>query len=331
MELQVKNSNDKPIHALVTGVGAIIGYGIIKSLRQSGLPIYIVGMDIYEDAVGQHWCDKFIQAKYAIDPNYIDFLKNVIQDNQIDIVFFGTEQEIYRVDSARDELAEDLSKLILNQSELLALAKDKWKTCIFLQQHGLGKITIPSVIVGNYEDISKQYGKTFLLKPRHSYASKGIEIVSNAEEFDFYKQRMGDNFMAQKLVGDLQHEYTIGIFGLGDGSYSGKISMRRQLSQEGATAKAWVIEDPLLDDTVDQLCQVFCPLGPTNLQFRLDAGQYLLLEINPRISSSTSLRMAFGYNEALLSIEYFLNKKIIVPKVYTGRAARFIDEVVIIQ
>ena len=70
MELQVKNSNDKPIHALVTGVGAIIGYGIIKSLRQSGLPIYIVGMDIYEDAVGQHWCDKFIQAKYAIDPNY---------------------------------------------------------------------------------------------------------------------------------------------------------------------------------------------------------------------------------------------------------------------
>lgn len=111
MEFQTKNN--RTIHALVTGVGAIIGYGVIKSLRQSGLPVYIVGMDIYEDAVGQHWCDKFVQAKYAVDPDYIQFLKGVIRENQIDIVFFGTEQEVYRTDGAREELGEDLAKLVL--------------------------------------------------------------------------------------------------------------------------------------------------------------------------------------------------------------------------
>ena len=39
----------KDIRVLVTGVGAIIGYGIIKSLRQSDYSVYIVGMDIYDD------------------------------------------------------------------------------------------------------------------------------------------------------------------------------------------------------------------------------------------------------------------------------------------
>lgn len=329
MEFQTKS--ERTIHALVTGVGAIIGYGVIKSLRQSGLPVYIVGMDIYEDAVGQHWCDKFIQAKYAVDPDYIQFLKDVIRENQIDIVFFGTEQEVYRTDGAREELGADLEKLVLNRSEILALSQDKWMTRAFLQQHGLGEFTIPSVIEGDYQEIAAQFGEKFLLKPRSSYASKGIETVSSPEEFAFYKQRMGDNFMAQKLVGDVQHEYTVGVFGLGDGTYSGKIAMRRVLSQEGATAKAEVIQDPLLDETVDRLCRAFRPIGPTNLQFRLDQGRYLLLEINPRISSSTSLRMAFGYNEALLCIEYFLHHQVIVPQVRSGHAARYIDEVVVVE
>lgn len=44
---------------LVTGVGAIIGYGIIRSLHVSQYPVKIVGMDIYSDAIGQKWCDVF--------------------------------------------------------------------------------------------------------------------------------------------------------------------------------------------------------------------------------------------------------------------------------
>ena len=42
---------------LVTGVGAIIGYGAVRSLRKSRTDVRIVGMDIYPDAVGQVWCD----------------------------------------------------------------------------------------------------------------------------------------------------------------------------------------------------------------------------------------------------------------------------------
>ena len=55
---------------LATGVGAIIGYGVVRSLRKSRFAVRIIGMDIYPDAAGQQWCDVFEQAVRADDPNY---------------------------------------------------------------------------------------------------------------------------------------------------------------------------------------------------------------------------------------------------------------------
>ena len=137
--------------------------------------------------------------------------------------------------------------------------------------------------------------------------------------------------MAQPVIGDSEHEYTVGVFGLGDGTYSGMIAMRRKLSQEGATAKAEVVLDTKLENTVQALVSVFKPNGPTNLQFRYHEGRYLLLEINPRISSSTSMRMALGYNEAEMCIRYYLESQIMVPQISKGKAIRYIDEVVVIS
>ena len=318
-------------NVLITGVGAIIGYGVIKSLRKTDLDVCIIGMDICDDAVGQHWCDQFIQSIPASDIEYITFLKNIIKEHNINIVFFGTEQEIYRVYHERKELGEYYKKMVTNRGILLDIAQDKWKTREFLLVNHLEKYAIPSVIEGSYEEISKQYGNTFLLKPRNSYASKGIEKVSDHESFNFYKKRMGKQFMAQRLIGDNLHEYTVGIFGLGNGEYSSKIMMRRQLSQEGATAKAWIVTNKKLEAAVNELVKVFKPIGPTNLQFREDNDTFYLLEINPRISSSTSIRTAFGHNEALMCVEYFLNNNVIYPTVQSGSAVRYIDEVVVID
>lgn len=323
---------NRTVNILVTGVGAIIGYGVIKSLKKSSIPMKIVGMDIYHDAVGQHWCDKFVQSIYAVDPNYITFLKRIIDDNKIDIVFFGTEQEIYRCAAAKDELGEKYySKLIINKNELLDLSTDKWKTREALISRGLGKYAIPSVIDGSYEEISALWGSEFLLKPRSSYASKGIHKVDNKEDFDFYKGKMGSNFMAQELIGDTEHEYTVGAFGFGNGDCACMIQMKRKLSQEGATAKAQCIIDDALSKAVIEMCKVFKPIGPTNFQFRKQGEKIFLLEINPRISSSTSIRSSFGYNEAILCVNYFLFDCFEKPVIKKGYATRFIDEVVVID
>jgi carbamoyl-phosphate synthase large subunit len=82
-----------------------------------------------------------------------------------------------------------------------------------------------------------------------------------------------------------------------------------------------------LDERIRQLCRHFEPEGPTNLQFRRDLGEYLLLEINPRISSSTSLRAAFGFNEAEACIRYYLEgRRPQLEHASGGSAVRFIED-----
>ena len=313
---------------LVTGIGAIIGYGIISSLKKSKYDCYIVGMDIYDDAAGQVWCDKFVQAILAADDRYIDFLQSVIEKYEIDLVFFGTEQEIQKCYSCREELGENYKKLVINTGDAIELSEDKWYTTCFLKDHGINYIN--SSISCDFNEARKMFGLPLLLKPRKSYASKGIIKASAEEEFNAWKIEQGNQFMVQEMIGDDDHEYTAATFAFGDGTCIKPIVMRRKLSKAGATDKAIVEPVPQIDEEIYKIVKALKPIGPTNFQFRLHNGKYLLLEINPRISSSTSIRTEFGYNEAEMCIEFFLEKhKPSDRKLRTGRAYRYITEAVI--
>jgi carbamoyl-phosphate synthase large subunit len=86
---------------------------------------------------------------------------------------------------------------------------------------------------------------------------------------------------------------------------------------------------PELETLVRQLSEAFRPIGPTNFQFRCHLGKFLLLEINPRISSSSSLRTAFGVNEPEMCIAYYLERK--RPEtgaIRLGSAARYVEDFV---
>lgn len=312
---------------LVTGVGAIIGYGVISSLRKSKYQCNIIGMDIYSDAVGQVWCDHFLQAIPAADENYINFLNETIDKYHIDLVFFGTEQEIQRCYECRVELQKNYSKLVLNRDNIIPIAGDKWKTHCFLTEHGIK--SIPSSIYYDFDEAKEEFGLPLLLKPRRSYASKGICLAYTKEEFDAWRTKYSDQFMVQKMVGDDEHEYTAATFGLRNGRCIHPIVMRRKLSKAGATDKAIVYPVPEIDSQIYRLCESLKPIGPINFQFRLHDGDFLLLEINPRISASTSIRTAFGYNEAEMCIGFFL-EGVLPPEpiIRTGRAYRYITEAV---
>ncbi|WP_392560001.1 ATP-grasp domain-containing protein [Orbus mooreae] len=315
------------MRVLVTGVGAIIGYGVINSIRNYDKHILIVGMDIYSDAVGQYWCDQFVQAKPASSEEYPQFLQEVIKQYEIDLVIPCIEQDISRMLAIQPLFAEHAVKFVLPNKDIHHITQDKYLTYLALMKNNIN--AIPSYIDGNYELFVKQLGSPFLLKPRRSYASKGIVKIENEEDLCYWRKKIGDNFMVQQIVGDNDHEYTASIFGLGNGQYKNSIIFKRKLSGEGATAKAEVIFDNDLLIEITKLTRLFKPSGPTNFQFRKHDGQYLLLEINPRISSSTSIREAFGYNEARMCIEYYLyHNEPYNVEVIKGKAIRYIKDMI---
>jgi carbamoyl-phosphate synthase large subunit len=313
---------------LATGVGAIIGYGLVRSARASSYPVRVVGMDIYDDAVGRHWCDHFERALPAAAPEFPQFLRDLIRRHAVDLVLPGIEQDVARMSAELPSFRDLPARFVLNPPELLAVASDKWLTHCRLIAAGLP--AIPTRIDGSFAELAEALGVPFLLKPRRSYASKGIRRIQDERDLDYWRSQVGDGFMLQQIVGNDDSEYSVGLFGLGDGTCSHTIILQRRLSREGATAKARTVSLPGLEARVGELVALFRPLGPTNMQFRRHGDEFLLLEINPRFSSSGSLRTAFGFNDVDICIDYYIRGLIPSPRpIRPGRAVRFIEDLVI--
>lgn len=287
---------------LVTGVGAIIGYGIINSLKKQDIhSVRIIGMDIYDDAYGQFLCDKFYVAERADSLNYQSFINELIAKEQIDLIIPGIEQDMYRLFDLNDHIN---TKVVLNNELLIKLSKDKLETYKYFHENGMN--VIPTLFQASYEECVEKLGSPFLLKPRTSYASKGIHKIYSKEEFDFYNKNKDANIF-QRIIGSESEEYTIAVFGKADGTYADYIILKRKLAQTGATDKATLIpQDDEIMSYVDEVCKLTKPNGPTNIQLRKEGGEVFLLEINPRISSACSIRTGMGYNDPLKCIEYYL-------------------------
>ena len=105
------------------------------------------------------------------------------------------------------------------------------------------------------------------------------------------------------------------------------MGLRRTLAKEGFTQRAVVDMPTHAEEVIQDLSALLKPVGPTNFQFRLHKGELKLLEINPRISSATSIRTAFGYNESRMAVDYFLSGTVPNPPVIRqGHAVRYTED-----
>ncbi len=311
---------------LVSGASGIVGYGTLRSLRQSGQPCFLVGTSIYDDSVAPAFCDVFEQAPPTGAPGYLDWLLATLVRHRIDMLIPGIEIDLYHWIEHVPAIRATGALPLLNDPALVALCKDKWAFYQHLRQAGLA-CAIDSALDPDFAVLAQRFGLPFLLKPRRGFGSKGIVRIASQEQFMAQRDAVGPLLMAQPIVGDDAHEYTTSAFCDGRGGLFASMTLRRTLAHEGYTDKAEVTDTAPFMPTILQLCQLLRPIGPTNFQFRLGADGPKLLEINPRVSSSTAIRTAFGYNESALALAYFLDGcEPVQPAIRGGRAVRYTDE-----
>jgi carbamoyl-phosphate synthase large subunit len=312
----------------VTGVGAIIGQGIIKSLRKCRQAIRVVGIDRNERSMGLHLCDAF-HAKPACEefsPQYLDFWQHTLVSESVDLVLPGIEADLFFLNENREALTSTGATLGLNVASLIDLARNKWLFSRELPQAGL--LPIPCVQGLDWDECVTMLGSPpFLLKPIHGSGSRGIIRLEDETDFRYWSQKTADKFMVQRIIGTDDEEYTVGAFGFGDGESLTPIIFRRKLSPDGYTQYAEVVEDATIEQATRKLSAHFRPLGPTNYQFRKENAIPYLLEINPRLSSSSSLRACFGYNEVQMAIDFYLDHiRPEMPRVSDGHAWRYAED-----
>lgn len=311
---------------LVSGASGIVGYGILRSLRQSGKQLRLIGTSIYDDSVAPAFCDIFEQAPLTSDVDYIQWLLNTINQHKVDLIIPGIEIDMYKWVEHVPQIERNGAIALLNNPELISLCKDKWAFYENLRDSGV-PYAIESSLSPQFEDLKKQFGLPFLLKPRRGFGSKGIVKVDNAATFSIHQKDIGKILMAQPIVGNDDEEFTTSAFCDGRGGFYASMTLRRKLSKDGFTEKAEVVASNEFIETISDLCNKFHPIGPTNFQFRKCKDGIKLLEINPRVSSSTSIRAAFGYNESAMAMDYFLEHLTPTqPEIRRGKAVRYTDE-----
>lgn len=314
------------MNILVSGASGVVGYGILRSLRASSIQLNLIGTTIYSDSVAQGFCDVFELAPPTTDNAYLNWLLRIIKKHNIDLLIPGIESDMYKWCESKNEIEESGVRIVLNNQELIKICSDKWSFYEALEKARLPYI-IESSLSTNYIDLVKRFGLPFLLKPRKGFGSKGIIKVESEKDFLPQRDFIGPNLMVQPVVGTDEEEFTTSAFCNGNGGFFCSMTLKRKLSKDGFTEKAEVVEPEGIQEALKILCFYFRPLGPTNFQFRLDNGKLRLLEINPRVSSSTSIRSAFGYNESVMSVNYFLhNMEPDQPLIRKGRAVRYIED-----
>ncbi len=159
----------------------------------------LVGTPIYDDTVAEEFCDVFEQAVPTNDAAYMDWLLKIIEKHRIDLLLPGIEADMYKWVEHIPEIEKHGAKVMLNDTALIALCKDKWVFYESLKKIN-SSLAIESSLAADFGTLLKQFGLPFLIKPRRGFGSKGIVRVDDEATYLKHTETVGTVLMAQESV-----------------------------------------------------------------------------------------------------------------------------------
>ena len=109
----------------MTGAGALLGQGIIKSLQRAGTEYEIVAVDPSPLSPGLFWAHRGYTVPLATDSNFVRAIEQILEREHPDIVLVGTDVELPVFAQERDRLEAEFSTTILvSPPDVVRIADD---------------------------------------------------------------------------------------------------------------------------------------------------------------------------------------------------------------
>ncbi len=298
-----RSTMNSMISVAVTGPSGDVGHGVVLALRESIMPLLIVGLDFRNHYAGQRYCDSTEQMPPVASDEYFPSLITVLQRKRVDFLLCGIDSEVRILAANASEIFESTGcRVLVPNLEFVETCADKCMTSEWLSSLG---IRVPGTCSGDRFRLLSQSGglNTFplILKPRRGHSSIGVLKIADQSDLDQNWGSIDQHICVQEYLPG--PEYTCGLLYDREGQLRDWIVTRRELSG-GRTVVAEVCQDSVLDEFIADFGRTVRATGSINLQLRLDTdGHPAIFEINPRFSGSTIMRLAAGYNDAARLIE----------------------------
>ncbi|MEO7393630.1 MAG: ATP-grasp domain-containing protein [Chitinophagaceae bacterium] len=312
------------INILMTGAGAPGAAGILTCLQQNH-SFNITMADANPVAIGKYLHPDFETIPFANNQNFVDAIISLCRKKNIQVILPLVTKELIPLSLRINELEMAGVKLLISPASSLEIANNKSSLYEFLQWRG---IAVPSFrVVETIEQFKiavEELGypeKQICFKPSVSNGSRGFRIVTEQiNELDLllnYKPnstylRFNDAIrilssgafpqllVSEYLPGD---EYSVDCLA-NHGDEVLVVPRLRKKMINGISVEGEFIKEESIINYCILIIKELKLHGNIGIQVKKsEAGQFLILEINPRVQGTIAAALGAGVNLPVLAIK----------------------------
>jgi carbamoylphosphate synthase large subunit len=303
-------SNQRKLHILVMSASWQSALACIQSFGRAGHTVSIVPTNVWSPIYSSVFVkNSFKLAATATEETAFELLQLVRQQG-IDLVIPVSDQDAALVATAK-RLVPGTNTFIISPPETIALARSRNKTIELARRLGIGTPKTAFVTHDNAAASARELGYPCFLKLSGSVASGGVFHLSDEEQLN--KKLVT---IPRQTEMQLQQRIDSAVFGVMGFALEGKLiesfAFRKDnlLFKAGTTAYASRIRDERLHAMLSTIAKDLSWTGAIDLDLLQGPdGNYLLMEINPRLSGTSVFPLKLGidlpmhYVHALLGID----------------------------
>ena len=285
------------MNILLTGAGGVYVKHLIERLdRKIFNKIIIVDEDF--KSIKKINADYKYQVPLGDREQFLPKIKKIINKHSIKVIVSVVDEELQNILSLKKQ------NLILLQPNLLftKMSLDKLRLCTALFKKKINKFK--TYKLKNYRG---EFGYPIILKPRVGRGSRGVHTIKNEKEYKIILKKNLDknNIIVQKkTAGD---EYTVSVI-VNNKNNDYKVVPKKIILKKSFTRKAITEKNDYVIKKCKNVIKSFNPSGPFNVQCIANKKNVEIFEINPRLSTSSTLTSAAGINEINTLVKKKLDK-----------------------
>lgn len=308
----------------MTGGGAPGAAGILKCLKQE-TSFRITAADADNNAIGKYLADDFETIPLASDASFVPAVMETCRKRKINAILPLVTKELIPLATHKEELEKEGVRVLVSPAASLDIANNKSRLYEFLQWRG---IPVPEFkVVETVEQFKNAVtelgypGKAVCFKPSLSNGSRGFRIINEQiNELDLLLNhkpsstyisleeavrvlssgKIPELLVSEYLPGE---EYSVDCL-VNHGKAVLVIPRLRRKIINGITVEGEFVKEQTIISYCSQIIQELQLHGNIGIQVKKSlVGNFLILEINPRVQGTISAALGAGVNLPVLAVK----------------------------
>lgn len=262
-----------------------------NAARNLGIDLTVYGADITASAPALFFCDRTVMVPRIKSPDYIPFLLDFCQAEQIDALIPTIDTDLLLLAQNAERFATIGTRTIISSPDQIALCRDKRLTASYFHAVNLDSPT-PTDDITRYSD-----GFPAFIKPKDGSSSIFAYKANDAQELAAFAAQVPDYIIQPFIAGT---EYTVDVFCDFDGAPIYITPRIRLAVRAGEMMKTQIVQDRQIIAEIKQLLKEYKPCGAITVQLirQEHTGKDFYIEINPRFGGGAPITMMAGADSA---------------------------------